>query len=90
MASNARLDLRLDASIKMKAEKASALLGMSSLTEYVVKLMDEHATEVIAHHQRIQLEDDIFDQFMQACAQAKKPNQKLKDALQFANEQGFV
>ena len=35
----ARLDLRLDEEIKAKAEKASALLGLKSLTEYVVRLM---------------------------------------------------
>lgn len=37
----ARLDIRLDEEIKAKAEKASALLGLKSLTEYVVRLMDE-------------------------------------------------
>ncbi len=31
----ARLDIRLDEDIKAKAEKASALLGLKSLTEYV-------------------------------------------------------
>jgi uncharacterized protein (DUF1778 family) len=43
----ARLDIRLDEEIKAKAEKASALLGLKSLTEYVVRLMDEDATHVI-------------------------------------------
>ena len=42
-----RLDLRLDDTIKAKAEKASALLGLRSLTEYVVKLMDDNSTEII-------------------------------------------
>ncbi len=36
----ARLDLRIDEEVKAKAEKASALLGLKSLTEYVVRLMD--------------------------------------------------
>ena len=35
----ARLDIRLDEAIKAKAEKASALLGLKSLTEYIVKLI---------------------------------------------------
>ena len=43
----ARLDIRLDEEIKAKAEKASALLGLKSLTEYVVRLMDEDASHVI-------------------------------------------
>ncbi|MBW1822339.1 MAG: DUF1778 domain-containing protein, partial [Deltaproteobacteria bacterium] len=31
----ARLDMRLNKEIKAKAEKASALLGLKSLTDYV-------------------------------------------------------
>jgi low affinity Fe/Cu permease len=34
----ARLDFRLDEEIKAKAENASALLGLKSLTEYAVRL----------------------------------------------------
>ncbi|MCV6590282.1 MAG: DUF1778 domain-containing protein [Marinobacterium sp.] len=47
-----RLDFRLDEDIKARAEKASALLGMKSLTEYVVRLMDEDSAQVIAEHHR--------------------------------------
>jgi len=39
--------MRLDDAIKLKAEKAAALLGLKSLTEYVSKLMDEDASRVI-------------------------------------------
>ena len=60
----ARLDIRLDEEIKAKAEKASALLGLKSLTEYVVRLMDEDADQVIAQHEIITLENDVFDEFM--------------------------
>ena len=84
-----RLDLRLDQEIKNKAEKASALLGMKSLTEYVVKLIDESASHVIEEYESITLENDIFDQFVDACDKADKPNKALKDAASFAKEQGF-
>jgi len=46
----ARLDMRLDQEIKTKAEKASALLGLKSLTEYVVNLINDDATKVIAQY----------------------------------------
>ena len=85
----ARLDIRLDEEIKAKAEKASALLGLKSLTEYIVKLMDEDATEVISQHESITLKDDVFDQFMAACEQVKSPNKALRDAAAFAKEGGF-
>jgi len=85
----ARLDFRIDDAIKLKAEKAASLLGLKSLTEYVVKLMDEDASKVIAEHESIALKDDIFTQFIAACDQAKKPNDALKAALQLSRLQGF-
>lgn len=84
-----RLDLRLDQDIKAKAEKASALLGMKSLTEYVVKLMDESSSQVIEQYESITVESDVFDRFMEACDKAIKPNQALQDAAAFTQEQGF-
>ena len=47
----ARLDLRIDDTIKLK-------------TEYIVKIMDKNASKVIAEHESITLKDDIFIQFM--------------------------
>lgn len=84
-----RFDMRLDEEIKAKAEKASALLGMKSLTEYVSKLMDEDASRVIAQHESITVENDVFDRFMSACDKAKRPNTALRDAAAFAKKQGI-
>ncbi|MBK6758590.1 MAG: DUF1778 domain-containing protein [Moraxellaceae bacterium] len=85
----ARLDFRIDDAIKLKAEKAASLLGLKSLTEYVVKLVDENASKVIAEHESITLKDDIFSQLMAACDQAKEPNDALKAALKLSRDQGF-
>lgn len=85
----ARLDMRLDLEIKEKAEKASALLGMRSLTEYVVHLMEEDASKVIAQHESMTVSDDVFDRFMHACENAKQPNKTLREALTFTREQGI-
>ena len=84
----ARLDMRLNKEIKEKAEKASALLGIKSLTEYVVNLINNDATEVIAQHESITIENDLFDQFMQSCERIEKPNQNLIDALVFTQDSG--
>ena len=84
-----RFDMRLDEEIKSKAEKASALLGMKSLTEYVVRLMDQDATQVIAEHESITVKDDVFDRFMSACERVQQPNDALRDALTFSKEQGI-
>lgn len=85
----ARLDIRLDEDIKAKAEKASALLGLKSLTEYVTRLMDEDATHVIAEHETITVEDNAFDQFINACDKAKAPNKALVEAALFTHKSGF-
>ncbi len=85
----ARLDIRIDEEIKTKAEKASALLGLKSLTEYVVRLMDENASKVIAEHESMTVRDDLFDQFIAACETAKEPNAALKNAFSFTKEQGI-
>jgi len=85
----ARMELRLDEKIKEKAAKASALLGMKSTTEYVVSLMDKNATEVISKHESMTIKDDIFDRFMNACAEARKPNKALVDAVTFTKDQGI-
>ncbi|WP_419811135.1 DUF1778 domain-containing protein [Bacterioplanoides sp.] len=85
----ARLDIRLDEEVKAKAEKASALLGLKSLTEYIVRLMDEDATQVIAEHESIVVKDNVFDEFMAACDKAAAPNQALLEAAQLADKSGI-
>lgn len=85
----ARLDIRLDEEIKAKAEKASALLGLKSLTEYVVRLMDEDATHVIEEYEGIVVQNNVFDAFMAACDKAKEPNQALLEAVKFTDESGI-
>jgi uncharacterized protein (DUF1778 family) len=84
-----RLDMRLDEKVKAKAEKASVLLGHKSLTDYVVSLLNENSTKVIAQYESISVENDVFDRFMDACNKAGKPNAELTNAVQFAKEQGF-
>ncbi len=85
----ARFDMKLDLEIKEKAEKASALLGLRSLKEYVVRLMEEDANKVIAEYESITVQDNVFDRFMDACENAKQPSQTLSDAVAFTSEQGI-
>ena len=82
----ARIDLRLEEEIKAKAEKASALLGLTSLNDYVVSLIDEDATQVIKNHEVMQIEDSRFDEFIAACAKVQAPNQALIDAAKYTYE----
>lgn len=86
---SSRLDMRIDDAVKAAAEKAAALQGMKSLTEYVVRLIKVDAERVIREHESITLEDNVFDRFMNACEAAEAPNRKLQDALQFTKEKGI-
>ena len=58
----ARMDFRLDEKIKIKAERASALLGMRSTTEYLISLIEENATKVIAEHEK--MDDGMCEQLV--------------------------
>ncbi len=85
----ARLDMRLSSEVKAKAEKASALLGVRSLTEYIVRLIDENSTKVIRQYESMTVENDIFDNFIQVCEEIQSPNKKLVDAAAFTKKQGI-
>ena len=82
---NTHINLRIDEEIKIKAEKATALLGHNSLTEYLVRLIDKDASRVISEYESITLEVDVFDLFWAACNRAKKPNKALLEAADYHN-----
>lgn len=84
-----RIDMRIDESVKAAAEKAAALEGMKSLTEYVVRLIEKDAERVIREHESITLKDDVFDRFIQACEAAQAPNRKLRDARELARQKNI-
>jgi uncharacterized protein (DUF1778 family) len=82
-----RIDMRIDETVKAAAEKAAALEGMKSLTEYVVRLIEKDAERVIKKHESIIVKDDVFDRFIRACDAAEAPNWKLREARKFAKRQ---
>ncbi len=79
-----RIDMRIDGTVKAAAEKAAALEGMKSLTQYVVRLIEKDSRRVIREHESITVENDVFDRFILACNTAKAPNQKLREAKNLA------
>lgn len=81
-----RIDMRIDDVLKSTAEKAAALKGMKSLTEYVVRLIEQDAKQVVKEHESMTLTDNVFDRFIAACDRADRPNKKLQDAVTFAKK----
>ncbi len=84
-----RIDMRVDESVKAAAEKAAALQGMKSLTEYIVRLIEKDAQRVIKEHESTMVKNDVFDRFINACEAADAPNRKLREALEYTEEQGI-
>ncbi len=84
-----RIDMRIDETVKAAAEKAAALEGMKSLTEYVVRLIEKDSQRIIKEHESITVENDVFDRFILACNTAKAPNQKLRAAKKLAQRKGI-
>ena len=84
-----RIDMRVDETIKAAAEKAAALEGVKSLTEYVVRLIEKDSQRVIKEHESITLKDDVFDRFIRACDAAQAPDQKLRAARELARQKNF-
>ena len=84
-----RIDMRVDETIKAAAEKAAALEGVKSLTEYVVRLIEKDSQRVIKEHEFFTLKDDVFDRFIRACDAAQAPHQKLRAARELARQKNI-
>ena len=84
-----RIDMRIDETVKAAAEKAAALEGVKSLTEYVVRLIEKDSQRVIREHESITLKDDVFDRFIRACDAAQAPRQKLREARDLARQKNI-
>lgn len=81
--------MRIDENLKANAEKAAALKGMKSLTEYVVRLIQEDAEQVIRAHGAVTVENNVFDRFMTACEAADAPNDQLLAAKRYSDQHGM-
>lgn len=84
-----RIDMRIDDRVKAIAEKAAALTGTKSLTEYVTRVVMEDAEKVVREHEAMTLNDDVFDRFIAACDAADAPNEKLRAAREYTEEKGI-
>jgi len=94
MSATARLDMRLQPSLKQDAERAATLIGARSLTEFVVQAIHEKTAAVLDEKEHITLSRRAFDDFMAACEQASEqdttPGSALKQAAVNHDAQGFV
>lgn len=84
-----RIDLRVFASTKELAERAAAASGCSSLKEYIVRLIHENAPRTIKEQATIELTNEQFDHFLEACNTQQSVPDRLKQAAQLLDKEGF-
>jgi len=85
-----RIEMRVDAETKTLAERASATMGCASLTEFMVRLIREHAPEILRHETSTQLTNAQFDAFIAVCNDTeRKPSARILEAAKRLDEDGF-
>jgi len=92
MATNdqARIEMRVDTKTKLLAERASVALGCASLTEFVTRLIQERAPEILEQQNTIQMMSDHFDQFAAACKNTNHvPGDKILAAAKRLDTEGY-
>jgi len=85
-----RIEMRIDADIKTLAERASVAMGCASLTEFVTRLIREHAPAILKEQATIELTNAQFDQFIAVCNdQTLQPSHSLVVAAKRLDNEGY-
>lgn len=79
--SRARLECRINPTIKERAEQAAMLLGQD-LTAFTESALNEKAQAVIEREEKIVLSQRDFEQFVKAIEAPDSPNDRLKAAAE--------
>ncbi len=72
-----RLEARLSAEEKAFFERAAALGGFRSLTEFVLRSAKQHAEEIVKQHEMVIASKKDSEVFFNAILNAEPPNEKL-------------
>jgi len=85
-----RIDMKIDPELKLLAERATAVCGYATLTDFITSLIRENAPKILQEQKSIQLTQDQFDSFMAACNDVeRKPSKRLSDVAKKLDAEGF-
>lgn len=85
-----RIEMRVDAETKKMAERASVVLGCSSLTEFMTRLIRENAPKILEEKASIQLTNSQFDNFLDICNNTERlPDDRIMAAAKRLDKDGF-
>ena len=82
---HARFDARLPKEQKQFFERAAALGGFRSLTDFVILTVQEKAKEIILENEQIIASEKDSQIFFDAITNPKNPSETLKNALEGYN-----
>ncbi|MEN9432512.1 MAG: hypothetical protein RLZZ422_101 [Pseudomonadota bacterium] len=83
-----RIDMRVNEQVKLLAERAANALGVT-VTEYLVRLIQEDAPKVLEGNTSIVLTNTQFDRFVALCKQTIPPSPRILKAVQRLDNEGF-
>jgi uncharacterized protein (DUF1778 family) len=83
-----RVEARFPAEVKALAERA-ALASGNTLTDYLANLVRKDAPQRLKAQSEIELTNQHFDQFIQACESAQVPSKKILDTADKLDQEGF-
>jgi len=90
MASTERMEMRVRTETKLLAERASAALGCTSVTEYITRLIHESAPSVLEQQAAIRVSNEHFDRFLTACQdESAAPSRRILEAADRLDREGF-
>ncbi|WP_297205840.1 DUF1778 domain-containing protein [uncultured Pluralibacter sp.] len=76
-----RIDLRLTEDDKNIIEEAAAMSNQT-VTQFLVSSACEHAAQVIEQHRRLVLNEESWNQVMDAISNPPPPNERIKRAAE--------
>lgn len=79
---HARFDARLPKEQKRFFEKAAHLGGYRNLTDFIIRVVQEKAKEIIAEKEQIISSEKDSQIFFDAITNPQKPSETLKSALE--------
>ncbi len=90
MAQRERMEMRVDPEIKRLAERASAVLGCASVTEFVSALIRDNAPKILEQQSAIEVTNAQYDRFMAICRDTeRKPSARILEAAKRLDDEGY-
>ena len=85
-----RIEMRVSPEIKLLAERAAAVCGYASMTEFITNLIRKNAPRILQQETAIRLANEHFDHFITACEDTeRKPSPRLVQAAKRLDAEGF-